>query len=269
MLQPASTADEGPRQRTRLQARKARQQARERFKRAHVAEKKLARQLKAVARQVGSIVKVLAPNGVVSSFPKLNKALNDYAKMLQPWASAVAEQMVQEVARRDETAWADLGREMGRALREEIRRAPTGIAMKEKIAEAEELITSLPVEAARRVHKLTIEGMQSGVRARETAKEIMRTEEVTASRAMLIARTETTRTATAMVEARATAIGSVGYIWRTSKDSDVRETHKKLEGQYIRWSTPPIAGENGERAHAGAIYNCRCWPEPVIPDVIE
>lgn len=113
-----------------------------------------------------------------------------------------------------------------------------------------------------------IEAMPGGVRASETAKEIERTGDVTRSRADLIARTETTRAATSMVEARARHVGSEGYIWRTVGDVDVREIHKKLEGKFVRWDSPPVAGENGERAHAGAIYNCRCWPEPVIPDSI-
>jgi hypothetical protein len=28
-----------------------------------------------------------------------------------------------------------------------------------------------------------------------------------------------------------------------------------------------VAGEQGEHAHAGMIYNCRCYPEPVIPEI--
>jgi uncharacterized protein with gpF-like domain len=104
------------------------------------------------------------------------------------------------------------------------------------------------------------------------------------SHARLIARTETARTASVLTEVRAKSVGSEGYIWRTSLDADVRPkigtpnfaklntlamgSHRKLEGTFHRWDDPPIASENGERAHPGQIYNCRCWPEPVLPDRI-
>lgn len=256
------------RQRSKQQAKKDRIAARERFRRAHLAEKAFARKLKSVAKQVGSIVKSFAPKGVVRNLPQLTKALNKYSEMLRPWAQAISKSLVEEVAQRDARAWAEMGRDMGRALRSEIRFAPTGKVMQGIMEEQVDLISSIPRQAAERVHKLTIEAMAGGVRARESAREIMRTTSVTESKAMLIARTETTRTATAMVEARATFVGSEGYIWRTAGDTDVRKLHKELEGKFIKWKKPPIAGENGERAHAGSIYNCRCYPEPVLPDVV-
>ena len=110
------------------------------------------------------------------------------------------------------------------------------------------------------------ESMTTGTRAKETVAEILKTGEVTRSRAMLIARTETGRASTAMTEARAQYLGSEGYIWRTAKDGDVRKEHKKLEGKFFRWSEPPVSGSSGERSHPGAIYNCRCYPEVVIPE---
>ena len=257
------------RQRSKAAARQQRIKARERFKRAHRAEKGFARQLKQVAKQVGSIVKGFAPSGYVSDWPVLNDALKKYSDLLRPWATAITARMIAEVGRRDETSWNELGRSMGQELKKEIRSAPTGVQMREKLAESVGLITSLPLEAAQRVHKLTLQGILNGTRARETAKEILRTGEVTQSRAMLIARTETTRTATALVEARARHVGSIQYEWVTSNDSDVRPLHKALNGKIFSWDEPPIAGENGERAHPGAIFNCRCHPSPILPSVIE
>jgi uncharacterized protein with gpF-like domain len=68
-----------------------------------------------------------------------------------------------------------------------------------------------------------------------------------------------------LTQARAEHIGSEGYIWRTSNDSDVRHSHKEMNGRYVRWDTPPRLSD-GTVTHAGQIYNCRCYPEPVIPD---
>jgi len=247
------------------QLRKA---TRERFSRARLAEKVYGRQLKQIAKQVGVIIKGFAPNGVVRNMTDLNNALQKYAELLRPWAAAVTERMISEVGNRDLHAWKQLGNQTGRSLASELLLAPIRPALKELQKEQVALITSLPTDAAKRVHKLTLEAMLQGSRAAETAKEIMASGHVTESRAMLIARTETTRTATAITKARAVHVGSDGYIWRTAGDSDVRELHRKLEGKLIKWDDPPIAGENGERAHAGAIYNCRCFPEPVLPDIV-
>jgi SPP1 gp7 family putative phage head morphogenesis protein len=174
--------------------------------------------------------------------------------------------MVAEAEQRDARAWSELGVEMGRNLAAEIRGAPTGERMRELMAEQVDLITSLPRKAAQRVHRLAIEAMPGGVRPREIAQEILQTGRVTQARAMLIARTETGRAASTLMQARAEHLGSDGYIWRTMHDADVREMHRKLDGKFFRWDDPPVAGERGERSHPGAIYNCRCFAQPVFAD---
>lgn len=259
------TGDAAP---TKAQAKAARLKARKRFQRARIAEKKYASQLKGVAKQVGVIVKGFAPKGVVNNMSELSATLGKYAELIVPWAKRVAGRMLAEVDQRDVHAWAEAGREMGLALKEEVKKAQTGEDMRQLLDYQVDLISSLPLKAAQRVHRLTIEAQSSGTRAAEIAEEILKSGHVTESRAMLIARTEVARTSSVLTQARAEHIGSEGYIWRTVGDSDVREVHRKLEGKFIKWDDPPIAGENGERAHAGCIYNCRCYPEPVIPEYV-
>lgn len=255
-----------PRMLRRAEVRRIQRKARERFRRAHRAEQSFSRQLRQVARQVGAIIKGFAPRGVVQNTTPMVEALRRYADMLRPWAEAVSGRLIAEVGKRDEHAWNELGREIGRALGVEIRGAATGEQMRKKMLEQVALITSLPLDAAKHVHEWTIRSLEGGARAKEAAAEILKTGKVTTARAMLIARTETTRTATAMTEARARYIGSEGYIWRTAGDGAVRETHRKLNGRFFKWDDPPVAGESGERSHPGAIYNCRCYAEPVIPE---
>lgn len=252
----------------RLTPATQRRLARQRFVRARIAEVAYRRQLSHIARHVGTVVKGFAPGGVVERMPELQEALRAYAAILRPWARSVVGRMQAEVSQRDLKAWKDLTTEMGRNLRNEIASAPTGIEMKTLMELDVELITSLPLEAARRVHRLTQEGIINSTRASEIQMEILRTGQVTLGRAKLIARTEVARTASTLTEARATYIGSEGYFWRTSGDSDVRPEHRKLNGKYFRWDDPPVSGSRGERAHAGQIYNCRCYPDPVIPEVV-
>lgn len=258
---------------TKRAARRRAQEDRRRFQKVHRAERYFARQLRMVALQVGSIVDALAPGGVVENFSQLNVALQRYSEMLGPWAHAVAQRSVAEVARLDMNAWIGLGRTIGRELGKEIRTAPTGEVMRAEMDKRIDLIKSLPREASVRVHKLIIEGMEGSRRAESTSKDIAASGRVTKSRAMLIARTETTSCATALVEARHRSIGGEEYAWETTGDADVRDEHKHLQGKIIRWDSPPIAGTGkggvAVRYHAGAGPNCRCWPRPILPLDVE
>jgi SPP1 gp7 family putative phage head morphogenesis protein len=229
-------------------------------------EQRYALQLRKVAQQVGSIVAPFTP-GDMSAVPTIEQLLKAYSDMLKGWATQTASNMLMDVALRDEQAWQTMAKELSRGLREEIRNAPTGRVMQALLAEQVTLIQSIPLEAAQRVHRLTLEGIENSTRAKEIAAEIMRTEEVTTSRAVLIARTEVARTSTTLTQARAQSIGADSYIWRTSGDSTVRSDHKKLNGKIFQWNNPPVADErSGERANPGCIWNCRCFAEPIIPD---
>jgi len=257
---------------------------------ARKAEAQYARNLRSVAREIGRLVSrffSLPPHEggefhsehsaeIVSvgrrvltraNVKELEDALARYAKILDPWARSVAGSMIADVARRDLMEWRRRSRTMSRELAREIEHTPIGERVRELMDEQVTLITSLPLVAAQRVHEQVMGAQLTSARPAEVATAIMRTGHVTESRAKLIARTEVARASSVLVQARAEFVGSTGYIWRTVGDSDVRLLHRKLEGQFIPWDKPPIAAEPNIRAHAGQIFNCRCRPEPVIPDV--
>ena len=229
-------------------------------------EQRYALQLRKVAEQVGSIISPFTP-GDMSAVPTIEQLLKAYSDMLKGWATQTASNMLMDVALRDEQAWQTMAKELSAGLRQEIRNAPTGRVMRELLADQVDLIQSIPLEAAQRVHRLTLAGLEDSTRFQEIAKEIKRSTEVTESRAVLIARTEVSRTATTLTEARATSIGSPGYFWETSHDGSVRSDHRELAGKFFAWDNPPVADKRtGERAHPGCIYNCRCWARVAIPD---
>lgn len=232
--------------------------------RAKKAEIRYGAQLRKVARQVGHLISGFPP-GDPASVPTITQMLAKYAEALAPWATQAATQMLADVNHRDEQAWIGLAQEMSAGIRREIQSAPTGELFQALLAEQVTLIKSLPLEAAQRVHELTIKGLEDSTRASEIAKEILRSGEVSESRATLIARTEVARSASTLTQARAQHIGSEGYIWRTSGDSDVRHSHKQMNGKFVRWDSPPTLSD-GTTTHAGQFPNCRCWPEPIIPD---
>lgn len=256
--------------------------ARERFLRSRRAGSTFGRQLSKLGRSIGNLINKHAPGGTIKNWKGLHKALNDYAKLIRPWAASIAEKMHTEVAQRDAQAWYQASQQLGQHLRKEIAKAPVGKLLRKLSAEQADLISSMPIEAAQRIRKLTLERITQGKRPEELAKQIAASGEVSIARARLIARTETARTAALLTEVRAKHIGSEGYIWRTSLDTDVRPkptdpnyaqlntlamgSHRKLEGTFHRWDAPPIVAPTGERAHPGCWVNCRCWAEPVLPD---
>lgn len=241
-----------------------------RYLKARKVEERYARQLRAVAKNVDSIVRgFLDENADVNDTQAMQTALHRYADILEPWARSVASRMVAEISQKDAKAWISHSREMGKALKQEIVSAPTGNALRTMLDEQVTLIKSLPLDAAKRVHELTLEAIAgTSARPSEIAAKILETGEVTKSRATLIARTEVARTASNLTLARAVDIGCTHYIWRTSKDGNVRKSHKEMSNKIVAIAEAPVLSD-GTQTHAGCIFNCRCWPEPIIPTDLE
>lgn len=239
----------------------------ERFARSRAAESAYSSKLLGVGRQVEAIIKGLVAGGEVDP-QVLRKALFDYSMLLAPWARAVSAHLIADVARRDEKAWFELAREMGRSLRSELAHAPTGALYRQLMDEQVHYITSIPRAAAEEVHAMVTANVSAGARSSTMIPDLLRLGAKSKARARMIARTETARAASALTQARAQYVGCEGYIWRTVRDGNVRDSHREMEGKYVRWDTPPKLSD-GTVTHAGQIYNCRCWAEPVLPALIE
>lgn len=130
------------------------------------------------------------------------------------------------------------------------------------------LIKSLPEEAAKKVHDWAKDAVVNGARPQQVIEHIVNDlGDVTESRAVLIARTETARAQANFQQARAKSIGSTHYIWHTAGDASVRDRHAALDGTVQSWDKPPVCDvSKGKpiRAHPGCIWNCRCWAEPLF-----
>lgn len=252
---------------TATQKRQLRQEA-ERFKRVRRAEVWYASQLRKVARTVGDIIKAF-PEGDPRAVSEIEHALSRYAEALSPWARATAARMIAEVSRRDAKAWFTTTRQLGQSLRKEIYDTPIGTEVQRILESQVQLITSIPLEASRRVQQLTQEYVTGGRRYDDLVPMIQDSGNVTRAKATLIGRTEVARTASVITTVRAKYIGATHFVWRTARDADVRPLHKKLEGKIFALDDPPIIGENNERGLPGTIYNCRCWQDPILPAVIK
>ncbi len=200
--------------------------------------------------------------------PALTQVLGAYADALLPWAHTVVRRMLGDVNASNLHMWRKLSDRMSRQMHSDIINAPIGEVMRGLLHEQVKLIRSLPIEAGERVHELTLRGLENSSRFKEYAEEIARTGEVTTSRATLIARTETARTASTLTQVRAQSAGATHYYWRTADDNDVRPGHKAMAGKICEWAKPPAVNENGRimHHHPGMIWNCRCYAEPLIDE---
>lgn len=87
--------------------------------------------------------------------------------------------------------------------------------------------------------------------------------------ATLIARTETAKLQTAILENRATSLGSIVYRWLSSKDRRTRPSHQMMNGVIVFWrpqtQKPKLDNMQG---NAGEFPNCRCTPQPIV-DIVD
>lgn len=233
-----------------------------------MSESKYRKHLLSAARYVTALIKGYKPDGTPEGLKPLNKALVEYAVAVDPWARSVASLMLTDVGRRNDVAWKKHSNEMGVALREQLKSTPMGAVFRELLEEQVVLIKSLPLAAAERAHTLVQEGMLKSTRSSDIAKEILESSNIPVWRAKMIARTEVSRAAVTLTQVRAQNVGSEGYIWRTVGDFDVRPDHKKMNGKYVRWDDPPSFPSEPTLGpyHAGCGPNCRCYPEPVLPE---
>jgi SPP1 gp7 family putative phage head morphogenesis protein len=79
----------------------------------------------------------------------------------------------------------------------------------------------------------------------------------------MLARTQIANTNAEITATRARSVGINQYIWRTTEDGAVRESHAEMDGKVFSYDDPPEVGDEG--AHGpGQFPNCRCYSEPVI-----
>ncbi|EFG0068494.1 phage head morphogenesis protein [Escherichia coli] len=221
--------------------------------------------LRRIARAVGDIVNGRY-DGSNDSITEIIEALERYSEIITPWATKVAENFTADIVRKNDEQWRKHSKTISRKLRNLVNSAPPGQVMKSIVAEQVKYIKSLPLEAADRVYDIqnrAIEAVVTGGIAEHFAKEIAASGDIAKSRADLIARTELGRATGALDQARALAIGSNGYIWRTAEDGDVRHSHREMEGKFVEWGKPPTL--DGMTGHAGEFPNCRCYKEIVFP----
>ena len=132
------------------------------------------------------------------------------------------------------------------------------------------LIQDIPDQVMRQIRDQSIEALRSGRAPRDLAGDIFeimadRTD-VSESRARLIARDQVAKLNGQFTRERQTDLGVTSYTWRTVGDERVRESHDAVDGMVFDWDNPPGTTDYN---HPGEDYQCRCWAEPVLPEVLQ
>jgi SPP1 gp7 family putative phage head morphogenesis protein len=86
--------------------------------------------------------------------------------------------------------------------------------------------------------------------------------DVSRSRARFWAVDQTLKLNADIVQAKHQSLGIEEYVWRTSRDGSVRDTHAVLEGRRFRYDDPPETGTG--KHNPGQDFRCRCHADPVL-----
>lgn len=209
-------------------------------------------------------------NEQISALDKLSEN-PDFDKLAQ----VAARRMVLQSATDNARTWREAakksmrGRLVYQALRAELKNRNQFNDLIEKSALN---IKTLPRHIADRIVKkvgsLTLQGKRSSEVAAAIAKELM---PYAKASSLLIARTQVSKTLTAINEARSTSVGIRAYVWRSVGGPRVRDSHKFINNVVCFWNEPPspelLAGlpmKEYSYYHPGGIYNCRCYSEPLL-----
>lgn len=125
------------------------------------------------------------------------------------------------------------------------------------------LITSVPKETLDQMQQIVTEGYRKGKSTTQISKEVRERYGVGKRKANLLARDQIAKLNGQLAQKQQQDAGCEEYIWSTSEDSRVRDSHRVLDGKKFRWDTPPDVG-GGRHCNPGEDYQCRCVALPVF-----
>lgn len=218
----------------------------------------------------------------IDDFLKLSKETSEYSKRLEELATDPQfDQLANEAARKIITfqantnarTWIEAARKTSRGsiiyrnLVSELKRKD---AFNNLIAQSAYYIKTLPLSISDRIVKRVAKLSMEGLRPESIADKIKQyIPEASKASAQLIARTQVAKTYAAINQVRAESLGVRAYIWHTVGGPLVRDSHRHMDNVIVFYDDPPapevlIGKKSAGNYHAGGIYNCRCYMEPIL-----
>lgn len=112
-----------------------------------------------------------------------------------------------------------------------------------------------------------LQELEEGAVPRSLSEALQERAGVARSRAVLIARDQTTKLAGAVNMHRQTAAGVRRFRWSTSSDERVRPSHRAVDGKVFEWATGADLDDEDGTTFPGQPINCRCVAVPVIEEL--
>lgn len=145
-------------------------------------------------------------------------------------------------------------------------------------AENVALIKDLSNGYLTKVEGIVQRGVRGGIGTKTIAADIQAATGVSTRRATLIARDQVSKLNGAITQHRQRKNGIQYYIWSTSGDERVRDSHILMDGLLCRWDDPTVYSPDngrtwvaraGEMLHPQEAVQCRCVANPVFPEELD
>lgn len=127
-----------------------------------------------------------------------------------------------------------------------------------------QLIKSIRTQYLDKVQNAVMQAMVHGALNKDLGEQLKKLGKDAESRAMLIARDQSSKLNAALTRARHEEVGIKKYMWSTSGDERVRASHAEKDGQIFEYTNPPA-----DTGHPGHDVNCRCVQIPVLDDAVK
>lgn len=127
-----------------------------------------------------------------------------------------------------------------------------------------QLIKSIRTQYLDKVQNAVMQAMVQGTLNKDLGEQLKKLGKDVESRAMLIARDQSSKLNAALTRARHEDVGVTKYMWSTSGDERVRDSHAEKDGQVFEYANPPA--DTGNPGHG---VNCRCVAIAVFDEVQE
>ena len=124
------------------------------------------------------------------------------------------------------------------------------------------LIRTVASEHLADVERTINQARVEGLHVKGTQNLLQERFQVSKSRAKFWAVDQTLKLHSQITKERYGSAGLKTYIWTTSGDGAVRESHAGLDGRVFNWADPPATNPAGDRNNPGEDYRCRCTAAP-------
>lgn len=136
--------------------------------------------------------------------------------------------------------------------------------LKEHIQNNVRYIKNLEDETYSRIEKIVREHIEKGSTAKVIREAIMEQTDISKSRAQFLAVDQAGTIMAQITAERHQRLGIEKFVWDTSGDERVRDSHRRLDGEVFSYDDPPEI--NGRKLLPGEDYRCRCVALPVFDE---